>query len=75
VEISVADTGCGLARDSEELLFQPFFTTKKDGLGMGLSVSRSIVTSHGGQMWFSKNEDAGTTFFVTIPVVLEEDDA
>lgn len=74
VELSVADTGCGLAPDSEEELFQPFFTTKRDGLGMGLSVSRSIVTSHGGQMWFSRNEDVGTTFFVTIPVVSEEDD-
>ena len=74
VEISVADTGCGLAPDSEEELFQPFFTTKKDGLGMGLSVSRSIVTSHGGQMWFTKNKEVGTTFFVTIPVVSEEGD-
>lgn len=74
VELSVADTGCGLAPGSDEELFQPFFTTKRDGLGMGLSVSRSIITSHGGQMWFSRNEHIGTTFFVTIPVVSEEDD-
>jgi C4-dicarboxylate-specific signal transduction histidine kinase len=74
VEISVADTGCGLAAGCEEELFQPFFTTKADGMGLGLSVSRSIVTSHGGQMWFSRNEDGGTTFFVTIPIVTEDDD-
>lgn len=74
VEISVSDTGCGVPPDREQGLFQPFFTTKRDGLGMGLSVSRSIVTSHGGQMSFSRNQDSGTTFFVTIPVVLEEDD-
>jgi C4-dicarboxylate-specific signal transduction histidine kinase len=74
VEISVADTGCGLPPDSEEELFQPFFTTKKDGMGMGLSVSKTIVTSHGGQMWFSRNQNRGTTFFVTIPAVTEEDD-
>jgi C4-dicarboxylate-specific signal transduction histidine kinase len=74
VEISVADTGCGLSAECEEELFQPFFTTKKDGMGMGLSVSRSIVTSHGGQMWFSRNQDAGTTFYVTIPYMAEDDD-
>ncbi len=73
VEVSVADTGCGLLPGSEEELFQPFFTTKRDGMGMGLSVSRSIVTSHGGQMWFSRNQDSGTTFFVTIPVASEEE--
>lgn len=74
VEISVADAGCGLPPDCEDELFQPFFTTKQDGMGMGLSVSRSIVTSHGGQMWFSRNPDGGTTFFVTIPLMTEEDD-
>ncbi len=74
VEISVADTGCGLPPDCEEQLFQPFFTTKKDGMGMGLSVSRTIMTSHGGQMWFSRNQNSGTTFFVTIPVASEEGD-
>jgi len=74
VEISVADTGCGLSPECEEEMFQPFFTTKEDGMGMGLSVSRSIVTSHGGQMWFSHNQDAGTTFHVTIPYIAENDD-
>jgi C4-dicarboxylate-specific signal transduction histidine kinase len=74
VEISVTDFGSGLPADCDEELFQPFFTTKKDGMGMGLSVSRSIVTSHGGQMWFTRNQGGGTTFFVTVPIVPEEDD-
>jgi C4-dicarboxylate-specific signal transduction histidine kinase len=74
VQISVTDFGSGLPADCDEELFQPFFTTKKDGMGMGLSVSRSIVDSHGGQMWFSRNQGGGTTFFVTVPIVPEEDD-
>ncbi|MFC1639192.1 sensor histidine kinase [Gemmatimonadota bacterium] len=74
VEISVADTGCGLPPGGEEKLFEPFFTTKSEGLGIGLSVSRSIVTFHGGHLWFSRNQDAGTTFFLTIPTITEEDD-
>ena len=73
VEIGVADTGCGLPEGCDEQLFQPFFTTKNDGMGMGLSVSWSIVTSHGGQMWFTRNEDRGATFFLSIPVAPEED--
>lgn len=74
VELSVADTGCGLPPECDAELFEPFFTTKEQGLGMGLSVSRSIVTSHGGQMWFSRNPNGGTTFLLTIPVAPEEDD-
>lgn len=74
VEISVTDFGSGLPDDCDEELFQPFFTTKKNGMGMGLSVSRSIVTSHGGHMWFSRNQGGGTTFYVTIPIVPEDDD-
>lgn len=68
VGVSVRDNGCGLAEDAEEKLFQPFFTTKKGGMGMGLSISRSIVTSHGGRIWFSRNADPGATFFFTLPI-------
>ncbi len=74
VQISVTDFGAGLPADCEEELFQPFFTTKEEGMGMGLSVSLSIVKSHGGEMWFSRNQGGGTTFFVTVPIVPEEDD-
>jgi signal transduction histidine kinase len=65
--VSVADNGCGLPADAEDELFQPFFTTKKSGMGMGLSISRSIVAAHGGRLWFSRNPQRGATFFFTIP--------
>ncbi len=69
VEVSVADHGCGLPEGSEHRLFEPFFTTKEGGIGMGLSISRSIVAAHGGRMWFESNPDGGTTFRFTIPAV------
>ncbi len=71
VEVSVTDQGCGLPHGSEGRLFEPFFTTKKGGIGMGLSISRSIVAAHGGRMWFESNEDRGVTFHFTIPAARE----
>jgi len=68
IRISVTDHGCGLPEDADYQMFQPFYTTKEAGIGMGLSISRSIVTAHGGQMWFSRNPDGGTTFYFTIPI-------
>ena len=68
VFVSVADAGCGTLEEHRELLFQPFFTTKDTGLGVGLSISRSIVTAHGGRMWFTPNEGRGTTFWFTLPI-------
>lgn len=68
VEVSVRDNGCGVLENAEESLFQSFFTTKKEGMGMGLSISRSIVTSHGGQIWFSRNAEGGATFSFTLQV-------
>jgi two-component system sensor kinase FixL len=67
IQVSVTDNGCGLPEDAEDELFQPFFTTKQSGMGMGLSISRSIVDAHGGRLWFSRNPQRGTTFFFTIP--------
>jgi C4-dicarboxylate-specific signal transduction histidine kinase len=65
--VSVTDHGSGLPEVAEDELFEPFFTTKESGIGMGLSISRSIVEAHGGRLWFSKNRDGGTTFSFTIP--------
>ncbi len=71
VEVSVSDNGCGLPETAGDELFTPFFTTKEAGIGVGLSISRSIVDAHGGRMWFSRNPDRGTTFFFSIPILPE----
>lgn len=71
VQISVRDRGIGLTSDKADRIFQPFFTTKKDGLGMGLSISRSIVERHGGRLWAENNQDRGATFHVELPVLAD----
>ena len=68
VEISVADTGPGLAPEIRAHLFEPFFTTKGNGMGIGLSVCRSIVEAHGGQLWAEDNPSGGTVFRFTLPL-------
>lgn len=68
IQVSVTDYGCGLSSDVAERLFEPFLTTKEGGLGMGLSISQSIVNSHGGRIWFERNAGRGTTFFFTLPI-------
>ena len=68
VEIAVADTGPGLAPEIAARLFQPFLTTKPDGLGIGLSVCRSIVEIHRGGLWAEANPQGGTTFNLTLPL-------
>lgn len=75
VQISVSDTGHGFADAVKPSLFQPFFTTKDTGMGVGLSISRSIVESHGGQMWAETNESGGATFRFTLPSVASRDEA
>lgn len=67
LQVSVSDRGCGTPEEHAEQVFQPFFTTKESGLGVGLSISKSIINSHGGHMWFSPNEGGGTTFYFTLP--------
>jgi len=70
VALTVADSGVGVDPTVFEKLFEPFFTTKAHGMGMGLSVSRSIVQRHGGQLWASTNKGHGTTFHVALPVTV-----
>src|SRR4051794_29835662 len=67
IEIAVSDTGPGFGHDAEANLFQPFFTTKEAGMGVGLSISRTIVDTHGGRMWAETNEAGGATFRFTLP--------
>lgn len=73
VEIAVIDNGTGVPEDAAENIFAPFSTTKKSGMGMGLSISRAIVTAHGGNLDFHNNQGAGATFFFTLPPVEQED--
>jgi len=75
VEISVADTGRGIAADQFARIFEPFFTTKSKGIGMGLSISRSIVESHGGRLWAENNAGPGAKFRFTLPIAREPADA
>ncbi|HXV26042.1 MAG TPA: PAS domain S-box protein [Alphaproteobacteria bacterium] len=73
-EIAVSDTGPGLAEPVAAQLFQPFVTTKPQGMGLGLSISRSIIDAHGGRIWAEANEGGGVTFRFTVPVGLEDPD-
>jgi two-component system sensor kinase FixL len=68
VEIAIGDTGPGLAEEVEERLFQPFVTTKAGGMGIGLSISHSIVEAHGGRLWATPAPDGGTVFHFTLPL-------
>jgi two-component system sensor kinase FixL len=67
IEVTFADTGPGLTDEVERQLFQPFVTTKEKGMGLGLSICRSIIDSHGGRLWATRNEDGGVTFSFTLP--------
>src|SRR5262245_28509262 len=67
VQVSVGDRGPGIAADRQARLFEPFFTTKPQGLGLGLSISRSIVTAHGGRLWAETDAARGATFHVALP--------
>ena len=68
IRVAVRDTGVGIPFPDPEEIFRPLVTTKPDGLGMGLSMSRSIVEAHGGHLWASKTDGRGTTFHVALPV-------
>ena len=73
VRVSVADTGSGLAPEVASQLFQPFVTTKLHGMGVGLSICRTIVESHGGQIWAEPNSGGGTVFHFTLRGVRNEE--
>jgi signal transduction histidine kinase len=68
VHVSVQDTGTGLRQGAQQLVFEPFYTTKPSGVGMGLAISKSIVQAHGGCIWVTDNETAGTTFHFSLPL-------
>jgi len=66
VEVSVSDTGSGIAPEIAAKLFQPFITTKRQGMGVGLSISRTIIEAHGGRLWAGPNPGGGTVFRLTL---------
>jgi signal transduction histidine kinase len=71
LEISISDTGVGLPENVERI-FDAFHTTKPQGTGMGLAITRSIVESYGGRVWATPNQGAGATFHFTLPSQAEE---
>jgi two-component system sensor kinase FixL len=73
IEISVADTGAGIAPEIAAQLFQPFVTSKPQGMGVGLSISRTIIEAHGGKLSPRPNPGGGTVFSFTLPAVAKEE--
>ena len=71
--VNVADTGPGIAPEVAQRLFQPFVTTKRQGMGVGLSISRTIVEAHGGKIWVESNPGGGTIFRFTVRAVTGEE--
>jgi signal transduction histidine kinase len=70
--VSISDTGIGLRPETAEQIFAPFHTTKSQGTGMGLTITRSIVESYGGRIWATDNKGAaGATFHFTLPGKIE----
>ncbi|MEI8376759.1 MAG: ATP-binding protein [Planctomycetota bacterium] len=70
IEVTVTDNGPGFSTAAASMLFTPFFTTKPDGVGMGLAISKSIVEAHGGRIWATSNSGEGAAFHFTIPKAL-----
>ena len=66
MEVQVSDSGAGLPGGAEHRVFEPFFTTKHNGLGLGLSICRSIVSGHGGRLWAESRAGRGATFHLTL---------
>lgn len=73
IQVSVRDYGSGLDKESAEHVFNPFYTTKKSGMGMGLAICHSIIQEHGGHLWFTQNSNKGTTFYFTLPTAIDDE--
>jgi two-component system sensor kinase FixL len=71
VEVRVQDSGPGLSPDVAARLFQPFFTTKTTGMGVGLSICRQIVEDHGGKLWADASDGPGAVFSFTVPIAAQ----
>ncbi len=72
VEVTVEDNGTGISEEAAQRLFEPFFTTKAEGLGMGMAVTKNIISEHDGKIWFASRPHKGTIFHFTLPVFQEQ---
>ena len=68
ITVSIEDTGSGISEQVAAQLFEPFVTSKKSGMGIGLSICRTIVEAHGGRIWFEPGREGGTTFYFSLPI-------
>jgi len=68
VKVGVRDSGSGIIEDQLDQIIEPFYTTKPEGMGMGLSINRSIINVHEGRFWAENNPDRGATFYFTLPI-------
>ena len=73
VQVTVEDSGIGLDPNTIDKIFDPFYTTKPGGMGMGLSISRSILQAHGGRLWAAARDGPGTLFHFSLPKYQEEE--
>jgi two-component system sensor kinase FixL len=71
VTVTITDRATGLTPDQFKRVFEPYYTTKPAGMGMGLSISRTIITNHEGRLWAESNPEGGTTFLFTLPTEAE----
>ncbi|HUD56675.1 MAG TPA: ATP-binding protein [Terracidiphilus sp.] len=73
LRVSISDTGIGIAAETMARLFEPFFTTRAEGIGMGLAISRSIIEAHGGKLWAESVSNQGAVFLFTLPALRRAD--
>jgi signal transduction histidine kinase len=71
VKVGIRDFGSGIIEDHLNQIMEPFYTTKPEGMGMGLSINRSIIEAHAGRFWAENNPDRGATFYFTLPIYEE----
>jgi signal transduction histidine kinase len=74
VQVRIKDNGPGIDKDQQQQILMPFYTTKADGMGMGLSISRSLLEAHGGTLHFNSEPGKGSTFYFTLPARKKHDE-
>jgi two-component system sensor kinase FixL len=72
-QVAVRDWGPGIADDQRGKVFDSFWTTKSQGMGIGLPISRSIIESHGGRLWWENHAERGATFYFTLSISIQRD--